>query len=153
MRTAYWLVKSGECLGTLATGDYVVPVDDFSEPPTDDILLNAADNPGLAVIPLIEQLEHEPDFANLPDFDLVEQLGFDGTGHDEPNGFVSWEQVARRLLELRAMWLKPTEVHVNHAIIERLTELQNQVDDDDDTMTGATITVDGINLTVGTHSV
>jgi hypothetical protein len=147
-KTHYWLVSGGVLL-ELDEGSYVVPVDEFNEAPSMEILRNAADNPGLAVIPVIEQLEHEPDFANMPDFDLLEQLGFDGTGRTEPTGMVTWEQVARRLLELRAVWLKPTRVKLTDEIVERLAELQTEIESPDSSLSGASIVVSGVELQVG----
>lgn len=46
----------------LSETDYVVPVDQFNgRQPDHGELIDAADNPGLTVIPLIEQLEWEPE--------------------------------------------------------------------------------------------
>lgn len=55
-RVRYFLVHGSQII-ELNSDSYIVPVDDFGPRPTADELFNAADNPGLAVIPVIEQLE------------------------------------------------------------------------------------------------
>jgi hypothetical protein len=67
-----------------------------------DALNDPADNRHLSVADAYEQLTFkEGNDEDLPSFELVESLGFDGTGRCEPLGHVTWRQVAERLLEQR----------------------------------------------------
>lgn len=140
--TRYWLVsQNGPAHGTLivelTTGDYVVPVDEFNESPNMSDLRNAADNPGMTVIPLIEQLEWEDE--NLPTADDIERAGLDPRG-----GPYDWEALARTLMAERTQRVK-----LPRKVIKRLRKLQRKVDDESDTMVGARIVVDGVRLEVG----
>jgi hypothetical protein len=68
---------------------------------SDEVFLNAADNPRFTVIPVIESFEHlegmgTPD-ADLPSFDDVEAAGFDGTLRTGP-GEWDWKSLALALI-------------------------------------------------------
>ena len=97
MNTRYFLVHGTTVVQLDRNNSYIVPVDEFNEAPSLALLMNAADNPGLAIIPVVEAIEM-PEHEGYPDFDTVEAAGLDGTLRRTGGAPVTWEQVARALL-------------------------------------------------------